>query len=280
MGLFRYTWRTFARELTLLLGALAFFVPIYFVVTLSLKTNADVYLDPNAFPTDPQLANYSTAWRSGGGGVNIADAFVNSVIITVGSVLALIALGSLCAYTIARRPSKMGTALYFSFLLGVILPFQLGVVPLYVAMRSLHLVPSHAGMILLYVGMLMPLTVFLYTGFVRALPKEYEEAAQVDGAGLPRTFIRVVFPLLRPVTGTVAVLTSVITWNEFFLPLVFLSGSEYQTLPVSVYAFVGEYVTQWNFVFAALVIALLPVLAFYLFAQKQLIRGFAGGIRG
>jgi raffinose/stachyose/melibiose transport system permease protein len=89
-----------------------------------------------------------------------------------------------------------------------------------------------------------------------------------------------VFPLLRPITGTVAVLTGVITWNEFFLALIFLSGSHYQPLPVSVYQFVGEYATQWNYVFAAVVIAIVPILAFYLFAQKQLVRGFAGGVRG
>ena len=101
-------------------------------------------------------------------------------------------------------------------------------------MTKLHLTGTYHGFILLNIGLLMPLTVFLYTGFVRALPKEYEEAAQVDGAGVLRTFRRVVFPLLRPITGTVVVLTSVITWNEFFLPLVYLSGGERQPLPVAV----------------------------------------------
>jgi raffinose/stachyose/melibiose transport system permease protein len=279
MALFRYTSRTFSRELALLAVAIIFFIPLYFLLTLSVKSSNEVYLDPNSFPLHPDFGNYPTAW-SKGQGVTISRSLVNSLIITGGSVIGLVLLGSLCAYTLARRPSKVSSAMYYSFLLGIILPFQLGVVPIYVAMRSFGLVPSYAGMILLNIGLLMPLTVFLYTGFVRTLPKEYEEAAQVDGAGLIRTFIRVVFPLLRPITGTVAVLTGVITWNEFFLPLIFTSGSNYQTLPVSIYSFVGEYTTQWNFVFAAVVIALAPALAFYLFAQKQLIQGFAGGIRG
>jgi raffinose/stachyose/melibiose transport system permease protein len=147
-------------------------------------------------------------------------------------------------------------------------------------MREIGLVPSYLGIIILNIGLFMPLTVFLYTGFVRVMPRDYEEAAQVDGASMLRTFVRVVFPLLRPVTATVAVLTGVLCWNEFFVPLIFLSGSDYQTLPVAVYSFVGEFVTRFNFIFAAVVIAIAPVLLFYLFAQRQLIRGFSGGIRG
>jgi raffinose/stachyose/melibiose transport system permease protein len=279
MGVWRYTARTFGRELALIVAAILFFIPIYFLVTLSLKSQGDIFADPNSFPTDPVLSNYTTAWQ-GPASISIARSLVNSLVISVGSVAGLILIGSLCAYTLARRPSKMSTLAYMGFLLGIIIPFQLGVVPIYVAMRNLHLVPSYLGMIILNIGLLMPLTVFLYTGFVRALPKEYEEAAQVDGAGLTRIFLRIVFPLLRPVTATVAVLTGMITWNEFFLPLVFLSGSNYQPLQVTIYSYVGEYVTQWNFVFAAVVIALAPALAFYLFAQRQLIRGFAGGVRG
>jgi raffinose/stachyose/melibiose transport system permease protein len=279
MGLFRYTTKTFSRELALILAALLFFIPVYLLVTLSVKSTADVFTKPLTPPTHPIFSNFETAWH-GAANVSIGRSLLNSAIITVGTVICLIVIGSLCAYTLARRPSKMSSATYFAFLLGIIVPFQLGVVPIFVAMRHLSLIPSYYGMIILNTGLLMPLTVFLYTGFVRTLPREYEEAAQVDGAGLVRTYVRVVFPLLRPITGTVAVLTGVITWNEFFLALIFLSGSSYQPLPVSIYQFVGEYVTRWNYIFAAVVIAVIPVLAFYLFAQKQLIRGFSGGIRG
>jgi len=125
----------------------------------------------------------------------------------------------------------------------------------------------------------MPLAVFLYTGFIRALPRDYEEAAYMDGASRLRTFIRVVFPLLLPVTATVAVLASVIVWNDFFGQLIFLGGSSRETLPVIVYSFVGQYSSQWNLIFAAVVVTLAPVLAFYVFAQRQLVRGFSGGIK-
>ncbi|HEX4518318.1 MAG TPA: carbohydrate ABC transporter permease [Gaiellaceae bacterium] len=280
MGLFRYTRKTFARELALLAGAVLFAVPVYILVVLSLKTPGGVAAHPLSFPTNPQFGNYSKALHFKAGGTTIIGGLINSLIITTCSIIGLIVVGSLASYTIARRPGKLSTATYIAFLLGVIIPFQLGLVPVYVAMRHLSLVPSYYGMILLNIGLLMPLTVFLYTGFVRALPVEYEEAAQVDGASLTRTYIRVVFPLLRPVTATVAILAGVITWNEFFVPLVFLSGSKYQTFTVALYSFVGDFVTQWNYIFAAVVISIVPILLFYILAQRQLIRGFSGGVRG
>jgi raffinose/stachyose/melibiose transport system permease protein len=279
MSLFRYTRKTFARELALICFAIVFFVPIYLLITLSTKTTSDIYLKPLSLPTYVHGANFSQALQSNQS-VTLAHALLNSTIITVGSVIGLIAIGSLCAYTLARRPGAMSTTLYIMFLLGIIIPFQIGIVPLFVAMRHLHLIPSYQGMILLNIGLLMPLTVFLYTGFVRALPRDYEEAAQIDGAGRLSTFVHVVFPLLRPVTGTVAVLTALITWNEFFVPLIFLSGSKYQTVPVAIYSFVSEYTTQWNLVFASVTIALLPIIIFFIVAQRQLMRGFSGGLRG
>ena len=139
----------------------------------------------------------------------LGPALESSLIITVSSVVALIVLGSLCAYTIARRIGRLSNLVYVAFVVGIILPFQLAIIPLYSAMRHLGLVGTYLGMIVLNIGLLMPLTVFLYTGFIRALPRDYEEAAQVDGAGVLRTYARVVFPLLRPITATVAVLIGI-----------------------------------------------------------------------
>jgi raffinose/stachyose/melibiose transport system permease protein len=259
-----------------LAAAAVFAIPFYLLVSISLKPTPEVFGRPFQLPESPQLSNYSAAWRTG----DLGGAAVTSLTISVACVLCLIAMGSLCAWVIARRTSRLGSALYFFFVIAIILPFQLGVIPLYVAFRNLHLLGTVHGIILINIALYMPLTVFLYAGFIRALPKDYEEAAQVDGAGLFRTFFRVVFPMLRPITGTVAVLTGLLTWNEFFLPLLFLSGSAHVTLPIAVYGFVSEFTSQWNLIFAAITMAVLPILAFYLFAQKQLIRGFTGGIRG
>src|SRR5262249_26037676 len=149
-------------------------------------------------------------------------------------------LGSLGAYAIARHKSHLSNVVYILFVLGIILPFQLAIVPLLVAMKHVGLVGNYTGMIVLNVGLLMPLTVFLYTGFIRALPRDYEEAARVDGAGILQAYVRVVFPLLRPVTGTVAVLTGIVVWNELFVALVFLGGTRFETLPVAISSFASE----------------------------------------
>jgi raffinose/stachyose/melibiose transport system permease protein len=277
----RYTWKTFTLELVMLGVAVGFCLPLYVLVSVALKSPEELFTDALAFPTDPHFENFSTAWRTNiGRGGGLRTALVSSVVITVGSVVILVVIGSLCAYVLARRPGKLSNALYVLFVTGIIVPFQLGILPLFVMFRKLGLIGTYLGMIILWVGILTPLTVFLYTGFVRTLPRDYEEAARTDGAGLMLTFTRVVFPLLRPITGTVAILTGLFIWNDFFASLIFLGGSGRETLPVAVYSFVGEYLTQWNLVFATVIIALIPLVLFFVIAQKQLIRGFSGGIRG
>ena len=271
----RYTRRTFVREITLLGVAAIWWVPFYFLVIVSLKPDLEALTTPLTFPKEIEPDNFSTAWND----ASLGRALVNSLVITCGTVIALIALGSVCAYTIARRPGRMSTLLYVLFVLGIILPFQLGLVPTYVALRHLHLVGTYLGVIILYTGIWMPFAVFLYTGFVRAMPKEYEEASEVDGASNLRTFRKVVFPLLRPVTGTVAIFTGLIIWNDFFLALIFLGGTDNTPLPVAVYSFVGAFASRWNLIFAAVIVSLLPILLFFLFAQRQLIKGFSGGIK-
>jgi raffinose/stachyose/melibiose transport system permease protein len=278
MGVFRYTGRTFARELLLIAVAAIWWVPFYFLVVVSLKPTAELAAHPFGFPSKLEFANYKSAW-AGDASVTLGSAMKSSLVITLGSVIGLIVIGSLCAYAIARREGRLSTGLYLLFVLGIIVPFQLGIIPIYVALRQLSLGGTYPGMIVLYIGLLMPLAVFMYTGFIQQLPRDYEEAAFIDGASRVRTFIRVVFPLLGPVTATVAVLTSVIIWNDFFVQLIFLSGNTRETLPVVIYSFVGQYVSQWNLIFAAVVMTIAPVLVFYLVAQRQLIRGFSGGIK-
>jgi raffinose/stachyose/melibiose transport system permease protein len=271
----RYTGWTLVREGLMILVAILWMIPFYFLVIVAVKPDTEALTSPLSFPNELHLANFSTAWNDAA----LDRSLVNSLIITGGSVLALIAIGSTCAYAIARRPGKMSTALYFLFVLAIILPFQLGLVPTYAVMRDFGLVGSYLGIILLYTGIWMPFAVFLYTGFVIALPKEYEEASRVDGASSLRTFRRVVFPLLRPVTGTVAIFTGLIIWNDFFLSLIYLNGTNKTPLPVAVYTFVGAFASRWNLIFAAVIVSLLPIMIFFLFAQRQLIRGFTGGIK-
>jgi raffinose/stachyose/melibiose transport system permease protein len=275
----RYTRRTVLREVALILVAAVYCVPFYLMIAIALETTEQTYRSPLSFPWPPQFGNFSEAWNTAGQG-GLSHAFVSSLIITLSSVAAVIVIGSLCAYTIARRRGRLGGLLYILFVIGIILPFQLAIIPLFVAMRELSLTGTYLGMIVLNIGLLTPLTVFLYVGFIHALPRDYEEASRVDGAGILRTYARVVFPLLWPITATVAVLVGIAVWNEFFIALIFLSGSRYETLPVALYSFIGDYAARWNLIFAGLAITIAPIFIFYLFAQRHLIRGFSAGVKG
>lgn len=263
-------------ELGMILAAAVFLFPIYVFLTVSMKTPADLAESPLGLPTDPQFGNFSEAWDRGG----LDEAMVNSVVITGLTVLLLVLCGSLAAYALSRRATRLSFGVYLMFLLGLMIPLQLAMVPLYELMRDANLLQTYTSVIIFEVGHQLPLVVFLYTGFLRALPREYEEAARVDGAGTLATFARVVFPLLRPVTGTVIILTAINTWNDFLTPLLYVSGSEQQTLPVAIFAFRGEFANQWQIIFAGMGIAILPVLVIYFLLQKYIIKGFASGVKG
>jgi raffinose/stachyose/melibiose transport system permease protein len=279
MGEQRYSRRSLARELVLVAVAILYCLPVYLVGAVSLETTAQSYRTPMSFPVPPHFGNFSTAWGTSGQ-AGLGRSLESSLIITLSSVAGLIVFGSLGAYALARHRGKLSDGLYVAFVIGIILPFQLAIIPLFAAFSRLGLTGTYLGMIILNIGLLMPLSVFLYTGFIRALPRDYEEAAWVDGAGLLRTYARVVFPLLLPVTATVAVVVGVIVWNEFFLALLFLNGSHAETIPIALYDYVNNYGARYNLMFAGIAIAVAPVLLFYLFAQRHMIRGFTGGVKG
>ena len=277
--MFRYTKATALREAIVWIAALLTLLPFYFLVITALKPDEELLTTgTSAPPSRPTVGNFAEVLTAGGDN-NILLALLHSVVITVGSIAGLVAFGSLAAYVLARTTRRWGSVAFYLFLVAIVLPTQLGLIPLYIGARQVGLVGSLWGMVVLYVGSLMPLAVFLYAGFFRNLPRDYEEAAALDGASPGRVFFRVVLPLMAPATGTVAILTGLIVWNDFFSALIFLGGSDNQTLPVSMYYYVGSLVSAWNKIFAIVIISMVPILAFYLFAQKKFIQGFAGGIK-
>jgi raffinose/stachyose/melibiose transport system permease protein len=277
--MFRYSRRTLVREALTILAALLLMLPFYFLINISLKSDADaINSSAISLPNPVSGGAYASAW-AGSATRSIPHSMINSFVITAGSLVVLIFVGSITAYTLSRVVGRLSRIIFGLFVLAIILPFQLGMVPLYVTLRSVGLVGSLVGMIVLYSGLLLPLAVFLYSGFVESLPREYEEAASLDGSSPFQTFRRIIFPLLSPATGTVAILCGLIIWNDFLTPLVFLSGTSNATLPVVIYGFVGEQISRWNVIFAAVAISMVPILAFYLAAQKKFIQGFAGGIK-
>ncbi|MFF9401457.1 MULTISPECIES: carbohydrate ABC transporter permease [unclassified Streptomyces] len=263
-------------ELVMAAVAVVFLFPVYALVTLALKDPRQIADSPLAPPSPPTLANFGDAWSS----ASLGPALVNSTVITATSLLLLVVLGSTAACFLARRARGVGHGLYVLFLLGIVLPFQLGMIPLYELVDGLGWLGTYQGMVLFYTGIQLPFTVFLYTGFIRALPSDYAQAALIDGCDHRQAFTRVVFPLLRPVTGTVIILNAVFVWNDFFTPLLYLGGSDKETVPVGVFAFVGQYVSDHGLVFAGLVLAALPVLVVFALLQRYVIKGFAGGLKG
>ncbi|UFS58572.1 carbohydrate ABC transporter permease [Subtercola endophyticus] len=271
----RYTWKTGILEAVMILTAIIFFIPLYVLIVTSLKEPNDP-TGSLALPAKFTLQNFADAWNQG----HLGNALGNSAIVTICSVVVLIVFSSLAAYPLARITRTWSKLAFFGFLIGLLLPFQLALIPLYQTMRDLHLLGTVWALVLFYAGLQMPFSIFLYTSFLRALPIEYEEAAAIDGAGLLTTFWRILFPLLRPITGTVAILNVITIWNDFLTPLLYLSGSGQQTVPVAIYAFVGQYVSQWNLVFAGLIISIFPILLVYFLLQKTVIQGFASGLKG
>ncbi|MFH8251172.1 carbohydrate ABC transporter permease [Microbacterium sp. B2969] len=278
--MFRYTKLTLLREIGLWVLAAIFLLPFYFLVSTALKPDSEIYTTSSvSWPTSPTLSNFGALFAAQGTS-NIVQGLINSVILTAGSIFGLVLLGALTGYVLSRSTRRWSRAAYFLFLIAIILPTQLGAVPLYIGARAIGLTGTLWGMIILYTGMLLPLSIFLYAGFFRGLGTEYEEAAAIDGASRTQIFFRIVFPLMAPATGTVAILAGLIVWNDFFTALIFLGGSTNQTLPVSMYFFIGSLVSKWNSIFAIVIISMIPILAFYLFAQKRFIQGFAGGLKG
>jgi raffinose/stachyose/melibiose transport system permease protein len=271
----RYRWRTFGLEMVMIAAALVVAFPVYVLVNLAIRPTTDTS-SPIRPTTKPTLDNFTQAWQEGG----LGGALVNSVLVTAASVLIVLAVSSLAAYPLARATAKWSRGMFLLIMLGLILPFQLAALPLYQTMRDLGLLGSVWALILFYSGLQVPFTTFLYIGFMRALPRDFEDAALIDGCRPLEVFRYVVFPMLKPITVTALVLNAIAVWNDFFTPLLYLSGSDQQTVPVALAGFVGQFVSDWNLIFAALVISIVPILAVYFALQRSIINGFAGGLKG
>ena len=278
--MFRYTKLSALREVGFWIVAVIYLAPFYVLVMIALKPDDEVFsTSPLAPPTEPTVSSFQKVLTATGES-DIKVGLVNSLVITAGSILLLVLLGAVTGYVIARSTRAWSRGMFYLFLIAIILPIQLGTVPLYIGARTVHLTGSATGMIVLYGGLLLPLSVFIYAGFFRSMGTEYEEAAAIDGASPTQIFFRIVLPLMAPATGTVAILAGLIIWNDFFTPLIFLGGSDQQTLPVAMYYYIGSLVSQWNQIFAIVILSMIPILLFYLFAQKRFIQGFAGGLKG
>jgi raffinose/stachyose/melibiose transport system permease protein len=268
--------RGLALLIVLFLSALVV-IPLVVLVSVAVKSPVDLLNNPMGWPVRFVWSNFADAWNNAA----LGQALFNSVLITGSTVIGLIVCGSLAAYPLARFSGPWFQRTYVYFLLGLIFPIQLGLYPLYKEMNDLQLINTYYGVILLYIAINLPFVIFLYAGFIKTVPRELEEAALLDGADRMRAFWLIVFPLLRPVTATVAIISTLSTWNDFFIPLIFLQADGMQTLPLAIYNFVGQFNNNWALIFASVIISSLPLIVVFLILQRYFIRGLtAGAVRG
>jgi len=261
---------------TAYLATLIFLFPVYVLINLSIRPPGDLTtaLIPSARPT---LDNFVNAWTES----SLPGAIVTSIVVTAISSVVVIVIATMASYPLARSTTRWSNVAFYAFLVGLLLPFQLAFLPLYAIMRDLQLIGTIWSLIIVYSGTTLPFSIFLITTFLRtSVPTEYEEAAQIDGCSPVGVFRHVVMPLLRPVIGTCVILNGVSIWNDFFTPLVYLTGGRQVTIPMAIYQFVGQYASNWPLIFASLIISMIPVLAVYLVFQRYVIQGFAGGLKG
>ena len=263
----------------LLILALLFLTPIFIVLMNSFKGRFFISDVPFAFPTLETfvgLKNYTSGLIKTG----FFSAFGYSLFITVFSVVAIIIFTSMTAWCITRVKSKVSTAIYFLLIASMIVPFQMVMFTMSKVANVLRL-DNPVGIIVLYLGFGAGLSVFIFSGFVKSIPLEIEEAATIDGANPIQTFFLIVFPILKPIIITVAILNTMWIWNDYLLPYLVI-GSNYKTIPIAVQYLQGGYGSRdMGASMAMLILAIIPIVIFYLTCQKYIIQGVvAGAVKG
>jgi len=258
--------------------------PFFIVIVNSAKTAFDITQSPMSFPTDWSVIakNMQTIWTSDN--IRYQSSFISSIIITFFSLLTLNLFSSQAAWVLVRTKTKTSQIIFFIFVASMVIPFQIVMFPLLSWYRTIfdvtgiRLLRTYPGMILSYIGFGMSLSIFMFHGFIKSIPYELEEAATIDGCNKFQTFYVIISPLLRPIHATVLVLNGIWIWNDFLLPLLILGkGNKVQTIPLAVATFAGAFVKQWDLILTAILMSLIPVIVFFLIAQKHIIKGMVAG---
>lgn len=248
-------------------------LPLCITVLIAIKSPEQMIPNPLSLPEKFHFENFSKAIEM----TNFFGAFKNSLIITVFVLILTILSNSLVAYAIARnRNNKFFSGIYYYFVSAMFVPFPIIMLPLVKQASSLHM-DNVIGIILIYAVFGLPFNIFLYTGYIKSIPAALEEAAIIDGATTFQIFRYVIFPLLKPINATVAITTCLWTWNDFLMPLILLSKPSMATLPLVQYVFKSQFATNYNLAFASYLLALLPLLIVYIFAQRWIRDGITTG---
>ncbi|WP_299090480.1 carbohydrate ABC transporter permease [uncultured Metabacillus sp.] len=268
-----YSAGTFLLEIFAIILALLFLVPFYFVIINSVKGFSEILIDAAALPKEILFSNYAKVWEI----ISFQEAFLNSLIITIFSIAGIVVISSMAAWKMVRTPGKTSKFLFILFVSAMVIPFQTVMIPLMKLGGMLGIMNSIPGIIIMYFGFGVSLSLFLFHGFIKTIPQEIEESARVDGCSQFGVFWRIVFPLLKPITVTVIILNTLWIWNDYLLPLLVLQDAGLRTIPLATSSFFAQYTKQWDMGLAALVLGIAPIIVFFLFLQKHIIKGIAAG---
>jgi raffinose/stachyose/melibiose transport system permease protein len=269
-----------SREVLLLLVAIVFLSPVYIMIINAFKNRKELYANVLALPEQFSFEYFVKAMDK----MNFTTAIGNSFFITIVSVIFIVILSSMTAWVLARTDNKLSKLIFITFIATMLIPFQTLMMPLIQFMdtitRTLNIpmLNTRGGLIFMHIGFNSSMAVFLYHGFVRStVPIALEEAATIDGCTKLGLFWRIVFPILKPITVTVIILNVIQIWNDFLLPSLTLTDTALRTIPLSTFYFFGEFTIQWNLAMAGLTLTVIPVVIFYVFAQKHIIKGIGEG---
>lgn len=262
----------------LIIVAIIQIYPLIWLAFFSLKDNGEIFSgDVLGLPKKFLWSNYAKALSDG----NVLTYFVNSVWVTVITILIVLILASMTGYAITRMKWKLSNVTMTVILLGMMVPIHAALLPLFMVLKNLKMLNTYWSLIIPYVAFGIPMAVFILGSFFKGVPREMEESAVIDGCGIYRTFFYIILPLVKPALATVAIFTFLSSWNELMFAVTFINNTAYQTLTVGMMSMVGTYITQWGIIGAGLMISTIPTIIIYLLLSKQVQKSMiAGAVKG
>ena len=261
----------------LILTAVIFLIPFYFMFVQSIKSKKEANRLSIAWPTELHFENYLEVIKHGN--YQLVTAFKNSAILTVFTVLGLIVTGAMAGYVIQRRKGKLMTTIQSVIMLGLMIPVS--ILPTIRMLQSMGIYKTMFSMVMIEIALQTPFTIMLYRGFMSSIPVDLEEAASIDGCNRWQIFQKVIFPLLKPIQATIIILVGVQTFNDFTNPLYFLPGAANTTVQLTLYNYKGQLGNNYNLLFADIIIITVPMLILFLFFNKRIVAGMvAGAVKG
>lgn len=254
--------------------ALLFMFPILILFINSFKSLKNIYLNVLGFPNTETftLQNYPEAFEK----LEFFQSFMNSFVITVVSSILLVVFCSMASWALVRNKNKTSKTIFLIYASATLIPFQCVMLPLVKLMDKMHMM-NRPGIIIMYLGFGSSLSIILFHSFIKNIPMELEEAATIDGCNVFQTFFLVVFPLLKTIIVTVAILNSMWIWNDFLLPQLMINKPGWQTLPLKTFLFFGQFSKKWNLATAGLIMCMIPIIVFYIVCQKHIVKGITDG---